>query len=51
VDDLCGKRVFIARDMCIQDACQTAEFSRSATCTELKRKTEDERIRKLHTDG
>lgn len=51
VDDLCGKRVFIARDMCIQDACQTPEFSRSATCTELKRKAEEERIRKLHTDG
>lgn len=37
--------------MCIQDACQTPEFSHTATCTELKRKAEEERIRKLHTDG
>lgn len=51
LDDLCGKRVFIARDICIQDACQTAEFTRSATCVELRHKAEDERIRKLHTDG
>lgn len=51
LDDLCGKRVFIAREMCIQDACQTAEFSRTATCVELRRKAEEERQRKIHTDG
>lgn len=51
LDDLCGKRLFIARDLCIQDACLTPEFSNSATCTDLRRKAEDERIRKLHTDG
>lgn len=51
LDDLCGKRIFIAREMCIQDACQTAEFSRTATCVELRRKAEEERQRKIHTDG
>ncbi|WP_338415409.1 serine/threonine-protein kinase [uncultured Sphaerotilus sp.] len=51
LDDLCGKRNFLVRDLCIQDACLTPEFSRTAACVDLRRKAEDERIRKLHTDG
>ncbi|MEY2875322.1 MAG: hypothetical protein RLZZ373_2693 [Pseudomonadota bacterium] len=51
LDDLCGTRFFLAKELCIQDACQTTEFSRTATCVDLRRKAEEERVRKLHTDG
>lgn len=51
LDDLCGKRNFLFRDSCIQDACQTPEFSRTGACVDLRRKAEEERIRTIHTDG
>ena len=51
LEDLCGKRFFIAREFCIQNACLTPEFSSTATCVELRRKAEEEYLRKLHTDG
>jgi hypothetical protein len=47
-DEVCGKRVFIARDMCIQDACVNAEFSRHPICTELRHRAEQERQRELY---
>jgi hypothetical protein len=51
LDDLCGARFFLAKELCIQDACQTTEFSRTAICVDLRRKAEEERVRRLHTDG
>lgn len=51
LDTLCGARFFLARELCIQNACETAEFSPLPTCVDLRRKAEDERLRKLHTDG
>jgi hypothetical protein len=47
-DEACGKRVFIARDMCIQDACANAEFSRHPICAELRHRAEEDRRRELY---
>ncbi|MDZ7856477.1 serine/threonine-protein kinase [Sphaerotilus sp.] len=47
-DEVCGKRQFLAREMCHQDACANPEFSRHPICVDLRRKAEEDRRRELY---
>jgi hypothetical protein len=47
-EESCGKRVFLARDMCIQEACHQAEFARHPTCVDLRRRADEERRREMY---
>lgn len=47
-DEVCGKRQFLARQMCHQEACASPEFSRHPICVELRRRAEEERRRELY---
>ena len=47
-DEVCGKRQFLAREMCHQDTCSNPEFSRHPICVDLRRKADEERRRELY---
>jgi hypothetical protein len=45
--EACGKRVFLALALCLQEQCQTPQFSNHAQCVQMRQQQKESQQRNL----